>query len=130
MLQYFFAKPWLWFFMFWVCPVIIASFLIIMDPSDPKGIIDYIKTIFAAAAVGFIFSYFPSFVFTRILMKINGSPYHEGDRVHILVGQHKGKIARVYSIWDERQSVRVHVDEQARRDVKDVFSYLEVCRAT
>ncbi len=130
MLQYIFAKPWLWFFAFWICPVIIASLLIIKDPNDPEGFMDYVKMIFAAVTCGFLVSYFPSFVFARILMQINGSSYHEGDMVHILVGKHKGKIARVYDIWDEQKTVRVDVDEQSKRDVKDVFSYLEVCRAT
>ena len=61
-------------------------------------------------------------------MKINGAPFHNGDMVHILVGKHRGKIARVYEIWEERKEVRVDIGEQAKKDVEDVYSYTEVCR--
>jgi len=60
--------------------------------------------------------------------KINGAPFHDGDLVRILVGPHRDYIVRVYSVWTERNQVRVEIDEQSVKDVKDVFMLTEVCR--
>jgi hypothetical protein len=59
---------------------------------------------------------------------LNGAPYRNGDAVYILVGPHRGRVATLYDVWSPRQQVRVDLGEQARREVKDVFDDLEVCR--
>ena len=59
---------------------------------------------------------------------LNGAPFHRGDRVQILAGKHKGKVVRVYDEWPERKQVRVDLGDQAKRDVEDVFSEVELCR--
>ena len=48
--------------------------------------------------------------------------------VLILAGSHRGRLVRVYEVWSERGQVRVDLDEQAKRDFQDIFSFLEVCR--
>jgi len=60
--------------------------------------------------------------------KINGSPFHEGDLVHILVGPHRDRVGRIYEMWPSRNQVRVEIGDQAKKDVTDVFSYNEICR--
>jgi hypothetical protein len=59
---------------------------------------------------------------------LNGAPYRNGDVVYILVRPHRGRVTTIYDVWDTRGSVRVDLGEQARREVKDVFDDLEVCR--
>jgi hypothetical protein len=60
--------------------------------------------------------------------KINGSPFHEGDLVHILVGPYRDRVGHIYEMWPSRNQVRVEIGEQAEKDVTDVFSYNEICR--
>lgn len=65
-------------------------------------------------------------VFT-IASKINGSPFHEGELVHVLVGPYRDRVGRIYEMWPSRNQVRVEIDEKAKKDVSDVFGYNEVC---
>ena len=58
----------------------------------------------------------------------NGAPFQEGDRVRVLIGPHRDEIACVYTVWEERNQVRVDIGKQARREYKDVFGYAQVCR--
>ena len=51
-----------------------------------------------------------------------------GDRVQILAGPHRDRVFRVYEVWDERCQVRVDLDEEAKKEFTDVFSYTQVCR--
>jgi hypothetical protein len=67
------------------------------------------------------------FVFA-IGSKINGSPFHADDLVHILVGPHRDRVGRICEMWPSRNQVRVQISEQAEKDVADVFSYNEICR--
>ena len=127
-IQLFFAKTWLWNCAFWVCPIIIGLIFLIPLYSSLEGYGDFVKAIFSGAILGFFCSYFPLSILAKILMKINGAPFHDGDMVHILAGKHRGKIVRVYKIWEERKEVRVDIGEQAKKDVEDVYSYTEVCR--
>jgi hypothetical protein len=60
--------------------------------------------------------------------RINGAPWSEGDLVHVLIGQHRGHVGRIYELWPSRNQVRVRISEQAEKDVTDVYFYNEVCR--
>lgn len=85
------------------------------------------------APILFIFWSLPvAFIFLnplfRLGSKLNGAPFHVGDEVRILIGPHKGRLVRIYEIWDSRHQVRVDLNEQARNGVKDVFSFVEVYR--
>lgn len=59
---------------------------------------------------------------------LNGAPYAVGERVRILCGAHRGRVARVSEVWAERHEVRVELGAKEREAVEDVFSYVEVCR--
>lgn len=60
--------------------------------------------------------------------RLNGAPFHIGDRVRILVGPHQDRTVQVYEVWAERRQVRVDLDAQTEKDVTDVFSFTQVCR--
>jgi hypothetical protein len=59
--------------------------------------------------------------------RLNGGPFLVGDRVRILVGPHRGRISRVYSLW-QGSSVRVQIGKEAEDTYKDVFSPMQLVR--
>ncbi len=127
-IQIFFAKTWLWSLAFWVCPVIIGVIILMPFYSNLQGFSDFVLAIASAAVFGFFCTQIPLFSLSQIRMKINGAPFRQGDTVHILAGKHKGETACVYDVWKDRNQIRVDLGDQAKEDVKDVYSYLEVCR--
>ena len=64
----------------------------------------------------------------HFIARTNGAPFQAGDWVRILSGSHRDQIVCIYAIWEERGQVRVELDEQAKQDYTDVFSYHEICR--
>jgi hypothetical protein len=58
----------------------------------------------------------------------NGAPYQSGDWVMILAGPHRGRVARVYEVWESRQQVRVDLGDEARGKFEDLFNYVAVLR--
>ena len=64
----------------------------------------------------------------QLLGKLNGAPFQVGDQVRILVGPHRDRVVPIYAVWKDRLQVRVELDEQAKKDVTDVFSHTQVCR--
>ena len=60
--------------------------------------------------------------------RIQGWPFKVGDEVVILTGRHKNTTATIYEIWEERGQVRVDLGEELKKEVKDVFCAVEVCR--
>ena len=65
----------------------------------------------------------------RLGLRFNGAPFQEGDSVQILIGPHRGFVTRIYELWPTRGQVRVDLGEQAKKEVKDVFLDVQVCRA-
>src|SRR5262245_38860048 len=63
-----------------------------------------------------------------IASRLQGAPFHDGDHVWVLVGQHKGTLTHVYEVWMERGQVRVDLGPDAKEKVTDVFGWVEVCR--
>lgn len=57
----------------------------------------------------------------------NGGELKEGELVKVLVGPHKGEIARVYSVG-QRSDVRVELGEEARENFTDYFEQFELIR--
>ncbi len=53
---------------------------------------------------------------------------HIRDKVMILRGPRKRKIAEVYEVWDSRGQVRLRLSDEECEAVADVFSYYEVLR--
>lgn len=96
------------------------------------SIIQFIVLMSVAACLGAMLGTFPGEIllgiFLRWIEHRNGAPFHEGDEVIILSKRFPGRITRVYEVWAERHQVRVELDEAARRQVTDVYSYLDVCR--
>lgn len=67
-------------------------------------------------------------LFLAIAARLNGAPFHVGDRVCVLKGVHRGRVTTAYEIWGSRNQVRVDLGEAERIAVKDVFFYSEVAR--
>jgi len=64
--------------------------------------------------------------FYRLAIKRHGAPFHPGDMVQVLRGQHKGEALRVYDVWNERDKVRLDIGDKEKKDVTDVFSFMSV----
>ncbi len=60
----------------------------------------------------------------------NGAPFHEGDVVQILMGPYRDRVVPVYKVLEERKEVRVELGEKEKEDLKDFFSYTQICRET
>lgn len=60
--------------------------------------------------------------------RLAGAPFRVGDHVKILVGPHCGRIVEIYDVWDSRRQIRVGLDPESEKDVRDVFSFTQVCR--
>jgi hypothetical protein len=67
-------------------------------------------------------------IVASVASRLNGAPFDQGDRVRILVGQHRDQVVRVYEVWKERNQLRVDLGERETEDVQDVFSFHQVCR--
>lgn len=84
--------------------------------------------VLAGAAVGALVSRTLCGTLWNIRARVNGAPFQRGDCVQILTGLHRGRVARVYEVWGERNQVRVELGEQEKSETKDVFPHLEVFR--
>ena len=62
--------------------------------------------------------------------RLNGAPFQVGERVRILRGPHRDRVARIYATWDSRRQVRVDLGIDSNLAVTDVFSYTQVSRET
>jgi hypothetical protein len=60
--------------------------------------------------------------------KLNGAPFRVGDRVRILVGPYRDRVAEVYAVWSERGQVCVEPGEPREAEGSEVFAFTQVCR--
>ena len=60
--------------------------------------------------------------------RLAGAPFRVGDRVRILVGPHRDRVVEVHDVWESRRKVRVWLDGAAEKEVRDVFSFTQLCR--
>jgi hypothetical protein len=60
--------------------------------------------------------------------EVNGAPFQPGDRVEILVGATRGRVARVAEVWDWRGSLRVEFDPPAIREETTIFALTQVLK--
>ena len=65
----------------------------------------------------------------RIAARIQGWPFVVGEEVMILAGKHKGRIAKIYEVWEPRGQVRLELGEQEKESVNDVYCAVVVTRA-
>ena len=63
-----------------------------------------------------------------LAIKLNGGPFAIGDRVFILAGPHKGEVGTVYELWKSRFQLRVFLNEEEKKKVKDVLGDHQVWR--
>ncbi len=124
-LQRFFAREWLWTVAFLGGSVGLGLYFA-MGPGAARG--GLFGRLLGGAFVGFIITWLCLKALRHIIAKINWAPFRVDDTVEVLVGPHRGKIAAVYELWLERGEVRVGLGRQAREDVSDVFSYVQVRR--
>jgi hypothetical protein len=101
--------PWLW----WLGIVLALPLFVVVLP---------ICLFLLTAMVTWPFWY----PFYWLIITINGVPFEQGDMVKILWGRHRGKVVRVYDIWNQRDEVRVELGEKEKEDYTDVFSFISV----
>ena len=124
--QMLFAKRWLWNVAFWGCPLCVGVGFAIPIYLAQKG---FILAIMTGAFAGVLISYFVLRGFYHVVASMNGAPFQEGDIVQILIGEYQGQVGSIYEKWKDRKQVRVDLGEQAMKDLKDIFSYNEICRS-
>ena len=137
--QYFFASnlpPRIWFgaislgaagWIAWIC----ASFL---DPlTDWRNFAQFALYTGVGFLLGFFLAAFPGWFIIGPLYHIrelkNGGPFHVGDTVLILSRPYRGRVSSVYATW-QGDSVRVDIGEESAKQLRDIFSPLELMRAT
>ena len=84
--------------------------------------------VFGGAVIGLFAAWFFFKILWRVRIWINDGPFHAGDLVQVIAGAHAGKIAAVYEEWPSRNQVRVDLGESEWTEVKDVFSYVQLCK--
>jgi hypothetical protein len=124
-IQVLFAQNWLWHLLFWGCALCVGLTVAMPTYITQKT---FIRAIMSGAITGVLISCFITRGLYYIITRINGSPFHKGDTVQILIGEYKGQVVNVYEEWKDRKDVRVDLGEIAMKDVKDVFSFNEICR--
>lgn len=119
------AGKWLWGMLFFGFPVSAGTiWLTRMRFAQEPSMWELLLGAFGGVVIGF-----PAFYLVQYSVgRLNGAPFHRGDCVQILSGRHCGKVVRVYDEWPERGQVRVNLGDDFKRDVEDVFSYLELRR--
>jgi len=87
---------------------------------------------FALVFIGAICGFAVSWVFFKMLWHFrawtNGGPFRKGDLVLVIAGTHAGRIAIVYEEWPSRGQVRVDLGEREWKEVKDVFTHVQLCK--
>ena len=97
-----------------------------------SGILSVLEGMLAIAAAYPLGALLGILVLGRLLYPLvswlAGAPFTVGDRVMILRGPRKRKVAEVYEVWESRGQVRLHLSNEESDDVADVFSENEVVR--
>ena len=83
----------------------------------------------AAYLLGMILGTMLLWPFLRLwARKMNGGPFTLHDRVLILAGRHKGRIASIYELWPTRAEVRVDLGGEERKNITDVVGDHQILR--
>jgi hypothetical protein len=123
-LQILFARMPVWTFGFLGLAVVITLVCAVQGPD----LAQMLSLVIAGAIGGFMVSFVFFKILWRIRIWINGGPFHKTDLVQVLAGVHMGKIAAVYEEWPSRDQVRIDLGGPEWKDVKDVFSHVQLCR--
>jgi hypothetical protein len=124
LLQRFFARDGVWTTGFLGIAVVVDLALASQAPDGRQ----MLALVFVGAIAGFMVSWPFLKVVWHIRVWINGGPFHKDDYVQVIAGAHAGKIAAVYEEWPSRNQVRVDLGESEWTEVKDVFSYVQLCK--
>ena len=57
----------------------------------------------------------------------NGGPFEVGDTVQIIVGPHKGRISKVYEIW-QGGNLRIVLGDEEEESFRDIFGPTQLLR--
>ncbi len=110
-----------------VSVISIACAELFTGSSDALSVLEGILAIAAAYGLGALLGIM---ILGRLLYPVvywlAGAPFAVGDKVMILRGPRKRKIAEVYEVWDSRGQVRLRLSDEEREAVADVFSCCEV----
>ena len=115
-LHYFYARggpSWLWLGLSPLVAVLATAYVLGPAPelawtAEARGYAFLIAIAwaiaFCVAALAGVFLLGPLY---RHRARVNGAPFHAGDRVLVLAGRHRGKRARVEEVWEYRGTLRV-----------------------
>jgi hypothetical protein len=123
-LQIVFARMPVWTFGFFGLAIVIALACAAQGPD----LAQMLTLVIVGAMGGFMVSFVLYKILWHIRIWINGGPFRKDDLVQVLAGVHAGKIAAVYEEWPSRGQVRIDLGGSEWKDVKDVFSYIQLCR--
>ena len=100
--------------------------------TESSGLLSVLKGMLAIAAsypLGALLGILvPGRLFYPLVSWLAGAPFSVGDRVMILRGPRKRRVAEVYEVWESRGQVRLSLSKEESGDVADVFSENEVYR--
>ena len=112
-----------------VSVVSIACAGLLAKPVEPLALLEVILAVAAAYGLGALLGVIVlGRLFYPLVSKLAGAPFSVGDRVIILRGRRKRRVAEIYEIWDSRGQVRLRLSDDEREAVADVFSYYEVMK--
>lgn len=60
--------------------------------------------------------------------RIQGWPFTEGDEVVILAGKDRGRVTKIYEVWEPRGQVRLELGDHAKESFEDVYCAVAVTR--
>ena len=124
LLQRFFARDAVWATGFLGIAVAVDLGFAIQAPNLKQ----MLAMVFGGAVIGLLVAWSFFKIVWRVRMWINEGPFHKDDLVQVIAGAHAGKIAAVYEEWPSRNQVRVDLGEAEWTEVKDVFSYIQLCK--
>ena len=82
------------------------------------------------AAIGYIIGMiFIWMMLGGVAARIQGWPFKVGEELVILAGKEKGRMAKVYDVWEPRGQVRLELGDAAKDSFKDVYCAVAVTRA-
>jgi len=114
---------------FMVSVVSISCAGLFTKSADALSILEGILAIGAAYGLGALLGVLIlGRVFYPLVRWLAGAPFAVGDKVMILRGPRRRKIAEVYAVWEERGQVRLRLSDEESKAVADVFACYEVKR--
>ncbi|QIF03527.1 KOW motif domain-containing protein [Roseimicrobium sp. ORNL1] len=81
------------------------------------------------AGIGYFFgAIYIWMILGHVAARIQGAPFSKGDEVMVLSGKHKGRVTRIYQVWEPRGQIRLELGEEAKKAVTDVVCIVTVTR--